>query len=140
MADEFVMDASMAMAWCFEDESSPYSDWVLDILETGAAVVPAIWPLEICNVLLAAERKKRIEEADSIRFLALLVDLPIGVEQEPAARMMKEIFALARQQSLSSYDASYLDLSMRRGLPIATLDQKLMKAAQQVGVPVLKNI
>ncbi|MFH0730194.1 MAG: type II toxin-antitoxin system VapC family toxin [Pseudomonadota bacterium] len=139
MVDEFIIDTSIVMTWCFEDESNPYSDTILDSLETCAAVVPAIWPLEICNVLLVAERKKRISEADSIRFLTLLANLPIIVEQESPERMVKEIFSLARAHNLSSYDASYLDLAMRKGLPIATLDKKLMDAAQQGNVPIFKK-
>ena len=84
--DEFVIDTSIVMTWCFEDESNPYTDKILDSLETHSAVVPAIWPLEICNVLLAAERKKRIGEADSIRFMTLIANLPIIVEQESSER------------------------------------------------------
>jgi predicted nucleic acid-binding protein len=139
MAVEFVIDTSVVMTWCFEDESNPYSDAILDSFETCSAVVPAIWPLEICNVLLVAERKKRIGEADSIRFLSLLANLPIIVEQESPERMVKEIFAMARAHNLSSYDASYLDLAMRKGLPIATFDKKLMYAAKQGNVPIIKK-
>lgn len=139
MVGEFVIDASVVMAWCFEDESNTYTDTVLDSLETRSAVVPAIWPLEICNVLLAAERKTRIGEADSIRFMTLIANLPIVIEQESPERMVKEIFALARAHNLSSYDASCLDLAMRKGLPIATLDKKLMGAAQRGNVPVFKK-
>lgn len=138
MSDDFVIDNSVVMAWCFKDEISRYSDHILDSLEASTGFVPSIWPLEVSNVLLSAERKKRISEADSARFIALLAELPIIVEQESPERMIKEIFALARKHKLSSYNASYLDLAMRKGLPIATLDKNLLAAAKQSKVPILK--
>jgi predicted nucleic acid-binding protein len=127
------------MTWCFKDETSQYADAILDSLEVSTGFVPSIWPLEVCNVLLAAERKRRIGEAGSARFIALLAELPIIVEQEPPERMIKEIYALAREHKLSSYDASYLDLAMRKGLPIATLDKNLIAAAKRSKVPILKG-
>ena len=139
MNNDFVVDNSVIMAWCFNDEISQYSDHILDRLEDSTGFVPSIWPLELCNVLLVAERKKRIGEAGSTRFLALLAELPIIVEQESPERMIKEIFALARKHKLSSYDASYLDLAMRKGLPIATLDKNLLAAAKRSKVQILSG-
>jgi len=133
MAD-LVVDNSVVMAWCFDDEESTYTDKVLADLESLEAVVPAIWPLEIGNVLLVAERRKRLTRADSIRFLALISNLPILVIQEAPGRMTKEILSLARERQISTYDASYLDLAMREGLPIATLDSGLKKAAERCDV------
>jgi predicted nucleic acid-binding protein len=137
MAGNFVMDNSVSMSWCFEDEAGDYSDAVLDRLAEATAVVPSIWPLEVVNVLLVAERKHRISESDSIRFLTLLSQLPIAVEHETPDEMIKDVLALARTNSLSSYDAAYLDLAMRKGLPLATLDNRLIEAARKVGVPIL---
>ena len=139
MSDDFVVDNSVVMTWCFKDENSQYSDFILDKLENATAFVPSIWPLEVSNVLLVAERKKRIGEAESTRFIALLTELPLIVDQESPERMIKEIFALARRHKLSSYDASYLDLAMRKGLPIATLDKSLLAAAKRSNVPILKS-
>ena len=133
MAD-FVIDNSVVMAWCFVEEESEYADAVLASLESAEAIVPAIWPLELGNVVVVAERRKRLSEADSVRFLALINDLPIKVIQEPPERMTKEIVALAREHHLSTYDASYLDLAMRKGLPIATQDAGLKKTAQKCSV------
>jgi len=127
------------MTWCFKDEINQYADAILDRLEVSTAVVPSIWPLEVGNVLLVAERKKRLSEADSTRFIVLLAELPIIIEQEPPERMMKDILALAREHQLSTYDASYLDLAMRKGLPIATLDNRLKAAAKRSQVPTLKK-
>lgn len=135
MGQDLVIDNSVVMAWCFLDEGGVRADSILERLELGTAFVPAVWPLEVGNVLLVAERHRRLGEGASTRFLALLSELPIIVDPEPPERMFKEILALARQQKISTYDASYLDLAMRRGLPLATLDGKLKKAAQKCGVP-----
>jgi predicted nucleic acid-binding protein len=126
------------MAWCFSDEAESYPDSVLEKLVSVSAFVPSIWPLEVGNVLCAAERRKRLSYADSIRFLELLNELPIIVEPESPERMLKEVFLLAREYNLSTYDASYLDLAMRKGLPIASLDHALKEAAGRCDVPVLK--
>ncbi len=131
---DFVLDASVVMAWCFEDESNPYADAVLESLSSNSGIAPAVWPLEISNVLVVAERRGRINKAGSVRFIALISQLPVAVEPEPSQRVFAEIMALAREHGLSSYDASYLDLAMRRGLPLATLDARLQQAAQQAGV------
>ena len=136
----FVIDNSIIMSWCFRDESNKYADTVLDNLEEYTAFVPSIWPLEVGNVLIVAERKRRLTQADSSRFLALLDDLPIIVQQETPNRMFKEIIALARQHCVSTYDASYLDLAMRNGVALATLDSGLKKAAKQCKVPLFKGM
>lgn len=134
--DEFVLDTSVAMAWCFEDETNPYADAVLDSLIDNAALAPSIWPLEVGNVLLVAERRNRIFQSDSMRFLELLSSLPIKVENFSEQRMFGAVLNLAREQRLSSYDASYLDLAMQTGLKLATLDQSLRKAADRCGVAI----
>ena len=138
MAEQFVVDNSVVMSWCFKDETNSYADIVLNMLTKVSAVVPSIWPLEVVNVLLSAERQKRLSKSDSMRFLTLLSQLPIFVEYERPEKMMKELLALARTSNLSSYDASYLDLAMRKGLPIATLDNKLIEAALSIDVPILE--
>ena len=137
MSEDFVIDTSVVMSWCFKDEINRYADVVLDLLEEATAFAPSIWPLEVGNVLLAAERRKRLSEADSVRFVTLLSELPIIVEQEPPQRMIHEILALAREHKLSSYDASYLDLAMRKGLSIATIDKNLIAAAKRSRVPII---
>jgi len=131
MNEDFVVDNSMVMTWCFKDETNPYTDAVLDRLERSTAIVPAIWPLEVGNVLLVAEGRKRLSEADSTRFVALLSELPILIDGETPGRMMKDILALARRHMISTYDAPYLDLAMRKDLPFATLDKDLRKAAKR---------
>ena len=135
MSTRFVVDNSVVMSWCFEVEGNSYEEAVLESLESGETFVPAIWPLEVGNVLLAAERKKRLSQAAVVRFLALLGGLPITVEQETPERMLKEIVSLAREHGLSTYDASYLDLAMRLDLPLATFDASLTMAAKKSRVP-----
>lgn len=137
MAEYFIVDNSVVMSWYFKDVTNKYADTVLDRLTGATAVVPSIWPLEAANVLIVAERQKRLSESDSTRCLTLLSQLPIVVEYE-RPEMMKELLALARAYNLSSYDASYLYLAMRKGLPVATLDNKLIEAAGRMGVPVLE--
>jgi len=137
MVEHFVVDNSVVMSWCFKDETNNYADIVLNRLTEAAAVVPSIWPLEVVNVLLVAERQKRLSDSDSIRFITLLSQLPIVVEHERSEMMMKEFLVLAMANNLSSYDTSYLHLAMRKGFPIATLDNKLIEAARRIDVPIL---
>ncbi len=137
MSNTFVVDNSIVMSWCFKDEANKYTDAVLDSLAESYAVVPSIWPLEVVNALLVSERRRRLSEADSIRFLTLLAQLPLTVEQEQSENAMMRILALARKHKLSSYDASYLDLAMRNGLPIATLDKNLRAAAKRAQVAII---
>ena len=132
----FVLDCSVAVAWCFGDETNSYTEAALQDLADSGAVVPSIWPLEMANVLLVAERRKRISKAQSRRFFELLQTLPIAVDEVSAARAWNGVLSLAREQHLSAYDAAYLELAMREGLPIATRDNALRKAAMRCGIAV----
>jgi predicted nucleic acid-binding protein len=133
----FVLDTSVTVAWCFEDETTPYTESVLDALVKGEALVPCLWPLEVSNVLVNAERRKRLTRAKVTRFLQLLGDLPITVDTEGLARVFTDILSVAREHDLSAYDAAYLELALRQGLPLATLDTGLHRAARQAGVQLL---
>lgn len=133
----FVLDCSVTMAWCFDDEADGYADAVLDGLVDGTAVVPSRWPLEIANVLLVAERRGRLNKADSARFLELLGALPIEVDGETHGRAIGAIVSLGREHGLSSYDTAYLELAMRENVPLASLDQPLRLAAEGSGVSLL---
>ena len=134
MAKQFVIDNSVVMAWCFEDQTNKYTEAVLERMNSSEAFAPGIWPLEVGNVLLIAERKNILSKSDVVRFLSLVRSLPIFVEQENSSRMLTEIVALAREHRLSAYDASYLDLAMKRGLPLATQDKALAHAAKKCGL------
>ncbi len=122
------------MAWCFEDEAAGYAERVLKKLATREAVVPAIWPLEVANVLLVGERRKRLTEAESSRFLELLQSLPITIDVQATSRAFGDIISVARSLTISAYDAAYVVLAMREALPLATLDDSLSKAASKIGV------
>lgn len=133
----FVVDCSVVMAWCFEDEADEYADSVLDLLVDSEMAVPSIWALEVANVLLVAERKRRLTEADSLRFVKLLRELPIIIDQETPEYALSGILSVGRQQGLSAYDAAYLELAMREGIALATRDNRLKEAAQKSGVELL---
>ncbi len=133
----FVIDCSVAVTWCFEDEATPASDGLLDRLGEESAAAPAIWPLELGNVLVMAERRGRIDAAQLAEFVALVRDLPVAIDQEASERALDEVLALARAEKLTTYDASYLELAMRLGVPLATQDRELRHAAVRLGTPVL---
>ena len=138
MTAEFVLDSSLTMGWCFEDEASPETDEIQDWLVSDArAYVPTLWHLEIANVLWACERRKRITEADSVRFLAVLKVLNITTDHETGQHAGQTTLGLARQHGLSVYDAAYLELAMRLGLPLASKDETLRTVAQAVGLSIL---
>ena len=129
-----VLDASVALAWCFEDDSSAVADRALDRVVAEVAVVPAIWPLEMANALRSAERRGRLTFADQARLRELLMALPIVVEPLDLAGALGEVSEVARAADLSAYDAAYLALAARRALPLATTDERLARACVAAGV------
>ena len=128
-----VLDCSTTMAWCFADETDRYADKVLGSMGSNDALVPSIWTLEVANVLLNAERRGRLNEADSARFLDLLGNLPIHVDERDAAVAFTSVLSCGHRLGLTSYDAAYLDLAMRTGAPLATRDKALRKACRAAG-------
>jgi predicted nucleic acid-binding protein len=132
----FVLDCSVTMGWCFESEADAYARNVLDSLVRAAAIVPSLWPLEVANVLLVAERRRRIGRADSTRFLELIGQLPVTVARSTDLQEVPGLVALGRERGLSAYDAAYLHLALQEGLPLATRDRGLRTAARAAGVPV----
>jgi predicted nucleic acid-binding protein len=134
----FVLDCSVTVAWAFDDEDAPRAAVVRDRLGEDLAVVPAIWALEVGNALLVAERRQRISRAESARFVEILRALPIDVDATPALGTLGSLLSLARQTGVSVYDAGYLDLAAAHGLPLATLDKALERAARQIGVALLE--
>jgi predicted nucleic acid-binding protein len=130
----FVLDCSVTMAWCFENESDAYARAVLASIPRGPAVVPPLWLLEVANVLLVAERRRRITGADASRFLELLGELPLVVAEPEAIPGMAALVTLGRELSLSAYDAAYLHLARRERMPLASRDRALRTAAGRAGV------
>ncbi len=134
----FVVDASAALACCFEDEASSWTDGLLERLRQGdRIVVPAHWPTEILNGLLVASRRKRIKTGQPALFWDELARLPIENELALTAIQAKAVLARGEKHSLTVYDAAYLESAHRRHLPLGTLDTDLRKAAQAEGVALL---
>ncbi len=134
-----VLDCSVAVSWCFEDEASPETDAILERVRDDGARVPALWHLELGNVLIQAERRKRLTATDTATRLALMAALPILTDDETPARAFIEVMTLARADGLTTYDAAYLELAMRKGLPLASRDRALVDAARRRGIATLPD-
>lgn len=130
----FVLDCSATLPWVFGSEASKATDDLLESLNEGAHVwVPALWNLELANVLIGAHKKSRIDQAGITQFLDALEIYNIQVDGETMSRAWGRTLSLAETHRLTSYDAAYLELALRRGLPLATLDRALARAAKQAG-------
>ena len=133
----FVLDASVAVAWCFDDESTPAAWALLDRIRAAAGHVPALWAQEVGNILLGAERRRRITQARAVEFVGILGELDIRVDADLPGRAFRDVLPLARERRLTTYDAAYLELAMRLGLPLATKDRDLARAARSLRVKTL---
>lgn len=127
-----VLDCSATLPWFLEDERTAFTDSLLFAAKRAEYWVPGIWCLEFPNALLVAERKRRIERERRIEALEQIPRLQIRIDSEPVD--LKLVSAVAEKHDLSTYDAAYLELSMRRGLGLATLDRDLAQAANSEGV------
>lgn len=133
----FVLDNSVTMRWFFGDgkpQEIAYASKVLEALKRDSALVPATWGLEVANVIARAETKGLVTEARSGAFLEMLQGVDIDVDSATFAQALSDTLQLARRYKLSSYDASYLELALRLGLPLATLNDDLQKSAKKAGV------
>jgi predicted nucleic acid-binding protein len=128
---DFVLDASVTLSWCFEDEGDSYTDSVIDAFRTSQAVVPALWTFEVANGLAMAERRRRIRGEEAGELLRAVLELPIRMDSETNPGTLLEVASRAR---ISAYDAAYLEVALRQGLPLATIDRQLRSAAGMVGV------
>lgn len=135
--NNFILDASVTLAWFFSDEATPATNQLLDQLLTSTAFVPNIWPLEVSNILVGAEKRKKVTYANIIQFLDQLEKLNIQIDNETSKLAFHDILSLAHSEELTTYDAAYLELAMRKGLSIASKDKLLCKAAKNVGVKVI---
>jgi predicted nucleic acid-binding protein len=132
-----VLDSSVTLTWCFEDEHTPATTTLLEQITEVGAVAPTLWPLEILNALVMAERRGRLDAARRHQLISLLRDLPVKLDQETAAQAWSATARLAERFRLTLYDAAYLELAQRLNLPLASLDQELRAAAGTLGVPLL---
>lgn len=138
---EFVLDNSVCMRWLFRDGSErdlEYATHILALLEDGTnvALAPSIWPLEVANVVARAEAKGLLGEAQSAEFTSILKDMAIEIDPATSVHALDDTLQLARRFNLSAYDAAYLELALRRGAPLATLDANLGLAVEQTGLRV----
>lgn len=132
-----VVDASITMAWCFEDEATPATEAVLDRVVESNAIVPTIWRFEVGNALQMAIRRKRIDEIFRDDALAKLLAMPITVDPETDAHAWTTALRLSERFRLTLYDAAYVELAQRRSLPLATLDREMRAAALALNVEVV---
>jgi len=133
----FVLDNSVALTWCFEDERTPATTALLVQVGESGALAPGLWPLEALNGLLVAERRGRLDASRRHRLAGFLQALPIRLDDETAGQAWTTTVRLAERFALSAYDAAYLELAHRHGLPLASLDQDLRAAAMALGLTVL---
>jgi predicted nucleic acid-binding protein len=133
----YVLDASVALSWCFADERTPETQALLARALVESVAVPSHWSLELANILTMAERRGRIDPDRISRFVAMLDTIAIVVDATTHERGLSEILNLARREGITSYDAAYLDLALRERLPLATRDAALAEAARRVGVSVI---
>ena len=137
MTPSFIVDCSLTMTWVFKDEATTDTTDLLRRLGAESALVPSHWFLEVANVLVIAERRKRISVTESTQFLRTLDALQIEIDEDVAGRAFDHILPLSRTHHLTTYDAAYLDLALRRQLPLASLDADLRQAAAAIGVRLL---
>jgi len=130
-----VVDASIAMSWCLDDEATPETDALLARVQDEGGITPALWRYETSNALVMGVRRKRLKEADVARLLDLLNGLPVTTDIDPPDT--KRLASLALAHGLTVYDAAYLAMALDRGLPLASLDDNLVKAARKTGIKVL---
>ena len=139
---DFVLDNSVAMRWLLESEKNSDQEYALNILKSMKdynALVPSLWHLEAVSVLLGAEKRFEINLGEIERFISQLENLPIHTDPLTAHQAFSRTITLARAYNISSYDASYLELAMREGLPLASLDKKLVKAAKKADIEIYKK-
>jgi predicted nucleic acid-binding protein len=137
----FVLDNTVTMAWCFNEEATEFTELLLNRLAnlTDSAIVPVLWLYEVANVIGLAVRKGRITEDKASSFLESLGDLPIEIEEPPRPRIFVSVRALVGQYKLTAYDASYLELAIRHQLPIASSDSALERAAREAGINLVQS-
>jgi predicted nucleic acid-binding protein len=134
----FVADASVVLAWCFEDEATAWTDSLLNRLYAGQVlIVPAHWPSEVANGLLFAFRRQRIPAGRAELFWDQLAKLPIEAEPALSPVLAKQVLSIANRFVLTAYDAAYVELALRRQLPLATLDSRMIAAATNTDIQLI---
>ncbi len=137
MTRGLVIDCSVTATWLFDEEAGIETDKLLERVRDAGGVAPALWHWEVANVLAIGVRRKRFTCESAVERLARLNDLPIATDDETPSRLRTPTFLLAQAHNLTAYDAAYLELAQRTGLPLATKDDALRKAAKNIGIEVL---
>ena len=135
---EFILDCSISISWVLVDEYDDYANSILDLMTDATAFVPEIWSLEVVNTLLVAERRNRMTIEQSEQAIKLLQSLPIVIDTLTSSQAFQQTLKLGREQSLASYDAAYLELALRKNLPLATNDKRLIEAAKRCQVRLME--
>ena len=135
---EFILDCSISISWVLVDEDDDYANSILDLMTDATAFVPEIWSLEVVNTLLVAERRNRMTIEKSEQAIKLLQSLPIVIDTLTSSQAFQQTLKLGREQSLASYDAAYLELALRKNLPLATNDNRLIVAAKRCQVRLME--
>lgn len=135
---EFILDCSISISWVLVDEDDDYANSILDLMTDATAFVPEIWSLEVVNTLLVAERRNRMTIEQSEQAIKLLQSLPIVIDTLTSSQAFQQTLKLGREQSLASYDAAYLELALRKNLPLATNDNRLIEAAKRCQVRLME--
>jgi len=137
---DWVLDASIALAWALPDEASDQADRFLSrVTAKDVLWVPSLWWYEVANALVVAERRKRLTEADGIHLIDLYRALPIKTDMVSGTAVIEQLRTLARQYNLTAYDVAYLELALRKGLGLATADLNLQSASKKAGVKILRH-
>lgn len=134
-----VLDSSATLAWIYPDERPPGAVELLNWIGENGAIVPSIWRLEIINALLSARRRRRITDEEIDVVLASLLDLEITVDDETDVHAWSQTAEIAAQNGLTIYDACYVELALRRSLPIATFDREVRIAANALAIPLVSS-
>lgn len=134
----WVIDASVTMPWFFPDEATPFTEGLLDALGTQALWAPTLWVLECTNVLQSAQRRQRIDASRRAEIAGELDELPVRLDLETPDFVTLD--RLAAAHGLSAYDATYLELALRRSLALVSLDDRLIAAAKALGHPVMSEL
>ena len=139
MSARLVLDNSVSAAWCFSDETNSYTEGVFQtVVKDGGAVAPALWPIELANALVVAERRRRITIEQREAFLKNLADLDIEIQPLTTDQIFRQGIGLATLHRLSVYDATYLEIAIQQQVPLATQDEDLIRAAKDVGVVIFQ--
>lgn len=133
----WVLDCSLALAWALPDETSKRAErFLVEVTAATVLCVPALWWYEIADVLTMAQRRRRLPESDGLHVIELYASLPIQTDTHLNSDVAWRFHTIAREHTLSAYDAAYLELAQRKGFGLATLDRNLAAAARKAGVAV----